>query len=63
MGLEGPLAGVGFGVGEGEACPSASLIKVLVLVELLRQADSGLASLEEGGRHPIRRPGRRLRDA
>jgi beta-lactamase class A len=48
LGLEGPLAGVGFGVGEDEAFPSASLIKVLVLVELLRQADSGRVSLEEG---------------
>ena len=48
LGLEGPLAGVGLGVGEDEAFPSASLIKVLVLVELLRQADSGLVSLEEG---------------
>jgi len=47
LGLEGPLAGVGFGVAEDEAFSSASLIKVLVLVELLRQADSGLVSLEE----------------
>ncbi len=47
VGLEGPLAGVGFGVAEDETFPSASLIKVLVLVELLRQADSGLVSLEE----------------
>ena len=46
-GLEGPLAGVGFGVAEDEAFSSASLIKVLVLAELLRQADSGLLSLEE----------------
>ena len=44
LGLEGPLAGVGFGVGEDEAFPSASLIKVLVLVELLQQADWGLVS-------------------
>ena len=40
-GLEGPLAGTGFAVAEDEAFPSASLIKVLVLVELLRRADSG----------------------
>ncbi len=46
-GLEGPLAGVGFGFGEDEAFPSASLIKVLVLAELLRQADSGRLSLED----------------
>ena len=43
-GLEGPLAGVGFGLREGEAFPSASLIKVLVLAELLRQADAGRLS-------------------
>lgn len=47
MGLEGPLARVEFGVAEDEAFPSASLIKVLVLVELLRQADSGMVSLGE----------------
>ncbi len=47
VGLEGPLAGVGFGVAENEAFASASLIKVLVLAELLRRADSGLASLGE----------------
>ena len=47
VGLEGPLAGVGFGVAEDETFPSASLIKVLVLVELLRGADSGLASVGE----------------
>ncbi len=47
MGLEGPLAGVGFGLADREAFPSASLIKVLVLAELLRQADAGLISLEE----------------
>ena len=46
-GLEGPLAGVVLGFGEDEAFPSASLIKVLVLVELLRQADSGSLSLAE----------------
>ena len=46
-GLEEPLAGVGFGFGEDEAFPSASLIKVLVLAELLRQADSGRLSLED----------------
>lgn len=47
-GLEGPLAGVGFGFGEDGVFPSASLIKVLVLVELLRQADRGLVSLGDG---------------
>jgi beta-lactamase class A len=48
VGLEGPLAGVGFGVvAEDEAFPIASLIKVLVLAELLRQADSGLLSLAD----------------
>jgi beta-lactamase class A len=46
-GLEGPLAGVGFGFGEDEVFPSASLIKVLVLAELLRQADSGSLSLAD----------------
>jgi beta-lactamase class A len=48
VGLEGTLAGVGFGVvAEDEAFPIASLIKVLVLAELLRQADSGLLSLAD----------------
>lgn len=46
-GLEGPLAGWGFGVGEDMALPSASLIKVPILAELLRQADRGLLSLDE----------------
>lgn len=46
-GLEGPLAGVGFGFGDDEAFPSASLIKVLVLAELLRHADTGRLSLGE----------------
>ena len=46
--LEGPLAGVAFGLGEDEALPSANLIKVLVLAELLRQADSGQLPLEDG---------------
>jgi beta-lactamase class A len=46
-GLEGPLAVVALGFGEDEAFPSASLIKVLVLAELLRQADSGSLSLAE----------------
>ena len=49
LGLEGPLAGAGFGVADEEAFPSASLIKVLVLAELLRQADSGLISFGEEG--------------
>ncbi len=47
VGLEGPLAGVKFGAAEDEAFASASLIKVLVLAELLRRADSGLVSLGE----------------
>jgi beta-lactamase class A len=47
VGLEEPLAGVGFGVAEDKAFPIASLIKVLVLAELLRQADSGLLSLAD----------------
>lgn len=46
-GLEGPLAGVRFGLREDEAFPSASLIKVLILGELLRQADAGRLSLGE----------------
>jgi len=46
-GLEGPLAGVALGFGEDEVFPSASLIKVLVLTELLRQADSGSLSLAD----------------
>ena len=46
-GLEGPPAGVGFGFREDEAFPSASLIKVLVLAELLRRVDSGRLSLED----------------
>lgn len=46
-GLEGPLAGMQLGVQEDLVFPSASLIKVLVLVELLRQADLGLVSLED----------------
>ncbi len=46
-GLEGSLVGVRFGFGEDEVFPSASLIKVLVLAEILRQADSGSLSLAE----------------
>lgn len=46
-GLEGPLAGRSVGVDEDLALPSASLIKVLVLVGLLRQADRGFLSLDE----------------
>ena len=46
-GLEGPLAGRSFGVGEDRALPSASLIKVLVLAEALRQADRGMLSVDE----------------
>ncbi len=46
-GLEGPLAGRSFGVGEDLVLPSASLIKVLILAELLRQADHGSLYLDE----------------
>jgi len=46
-GLEGPLAGRSVGVGEDLALPSASLIKVLVLAGLLKQADRGSLSLDE----------------
>ncbi|MDQ4126724.1 MAG: class A beta-lactamase-related serine hydrolase [Actinomycetota bacterium] len=46
-GLEGPLVGESAGVGEDQVLPSASLIKVLVLAELLRQADRGTLYLEE----------------
>jgi len=46
-GLEGPLAGRSVGVGEDLALPSASLIKILILAELLRQADRGSLSLDE----------------
>ena len=59
-GLQAPLAGVGFGVAEDEAFPSASLIKVLVLLELLRQADLGLASL---GEELVIRPGDLVEDS
>ncbi len=45
--LEGPLAGESVGIHEDEAFTSASLIKVLVLAELLRQALSGSVSLDE----------------
>ena len=40
--LEGPQAGQEVGVSEDEPLPSASLIKVLILAELLRRADAGL---------------------
>ena len=46
-GLEGPLAGRGFGVGRDLVLPSASLIKVLILAALLRQADRGSLSLDD----------------
>ncbi len=46
-GLEGPLAGRSIGVGEDLVLPSASVIKVLVLAELLRQADRGSLYLDE----------------
>lgn len=45
-GLEGPLDGARFRFRAEEALPSASLIKVLVLAELLRQVDAGRVSLE-----------------
>ena len=45
--LEGPRAGSSYGVGEDLVLPSASLIKVLVLAELLRQADRGYLHLDE----------------
>ena len=47
LGLEGPLAGRSVGVGEDLVLPSASLIKVLVLAEVLRRADGGLLSSDE----------------
>ena len=59
VGLEGPLAGVGFGVAEDGAFPSASLIKVMVLLELLRQADLGIAPL---GEQLVIRPGDLVED-
>ena len=59
-GLEGPLAGVGFGVAEDGAFPSASLIKVMVLLELLRQADLGIAPL---GEQLVIRPGDLVEDS
>ena len=46
-GLEGPLVGTRFCTGGDEALPSASLIKVLVLTELLRRVDSGSVSLAD----------------
>ncbi len=46
-GLEGPFAGRRVGVNEELVFESASLIKVLILVEVLRQADSGEISLAE----------------
>ena len=45
--LEGQLVGESVGVREDEVFPSASLIKVLVLAELLRRADSGRLLLED----------------
>lgn len=44
-GLEGPFAGRRVGVDEELVFESASLIKVLILVEVFRQADSGEISL------------------
>lgn len=46
-GLEGPFTEKSVGVGEKLVLPSASLIKVLILVELLRQVEAGRVSLEE----------------
>ena len=46
-GLEGLLAGKNVSVDEDLALPSASLIKVLVLAGLLRQADRDFLSLDE----------------
>jgi beta-lactamase class A len=46
-GLEGPFAMRKVGVNEELVFESASLIKVLILVEVLRQADSGEISLVE----------------
>lgn len=47
QGTRRSAGGEGVGIREDEAFPSASLIKVLVLAELLRQADSGRVSLDE----------------
>ena len=46
-GLEGQFAGKSVGLGEKLALPSASLIKVLILAEVLRQGDQGLLSLDD----------------
>ncbi|MDQ4127291.1 MAG: class A beta-lactamase-related serine hydrolase [Actinomycetota bacterium] len=46
-GLEGPLSGWSVGVDEELASPSASLIKVPILVALLREADRRSLSLDE----------------
>lgn len=46
LGLEGDLEGKEAGVNEDLVFDSASLIKVLVLAELLRQVDEGSVSLE-----------------
>lgn len=46
-GLEGPLVGRSVGVDEDLALPSASLIKVLILVALLREADRGSFVLDD----------------
>jgi beta-lactamase class A len=45
--LEGEFAGEVVGVNEDLTFPSASLIKVLVLAELLREVDAGERSLED----------------
>lgn len=46
-GLEGPFEGCRAGVNEELVFESASLIKVLILVEILREVDSGEISLAE----------------
>ncbi len=47
LGLEGPHHGCRFGVRENETFESASLIKLLILAELLRRVDRGEAHLGE----------------
>lgn len=47
QGLEGPFAGREVGANEGLVFESASLIKVLILVEVFRRADFGEISLEQ----------------
>jgi beta-lactamase class A len=47
MGLDGEFEGSEVGVNEDEVFQSASLIKILILAELLRQVDEGVVSLDE----------------